>query len=152
MGIFRLSSKKNLGKLDLGELDLWNALKLAPVKVNDLWKKKCHLQTLGTTVSFALIFDNPYTQNEEVWIGNLGDLRAGLGIGLECQQLTIDARYRNEKEDLNMANKQFLTSIHLREGWVNKDEQNIYRLAGIVQPLRSIGHQDIKGFSSRPEI
>ncbi|KIC74511.1 hypothetical protein DB42_BC00060 [Neochlamydia sp. EPS4] len=51
-----------------------------------------------------------------------------------------------------MANKQFLTSIHLREGWINKDEQNIHRLAGIVQPLRSIGHQDIKGFSSLPEI
>jgi hypothetical protein len=38
--------------------------------------------TSGTKVSFALIFDNPYTQNEGVWIGNLGDLRAILGIGL----------------------------------------------------------------------
>ncbi|KIC75359.1 hypothetical protein DB41_HO00070 [Neochlamydia sp. TUME1] len=125
---------------------------LAPVKVNDLWMKKCQLHTSGTTVSFALIFDNPYTQIEEVWIGNLGDLRAILGIGPDCQQLTTDARYRNEKEDLNMANKQLLTSIHLREGWVDKDKQNIHRVAGIVQPLRGIGHQDIKGFSSRPEI
>jgi serine/threonine protein phosphatase PrpC len=51
-----------------------------------------------------------------------------------------------------VANKQFLTSIHLRERLVDKDEQNIHRLAGIVQPLRGIDHQDIKGFFSRPEI
>ncbi|BBI16687.1 hypothetical protein [Neochlamydia sp. S13] len=108
--------------------------------------------TSGTTVSFALIFDNPYTQNEEVWIGNLGNSWAILGIDPDCQQLTTDARYRNEKGDLNVGNKQFLTSIHLREGWVDKDEQNIHRLAGILQPLRGIGHQDIKGFFSCPAI
>ncbi|MBS4165788.1 hypothetical protein NEOC65_000858 [Neochlamydia sp. AcF65] len=36
-------------------------------------------------------------------------------MSLDCQQLTTDARYRNEKEEFNVADKQFLTFIHLKE-------------------------------------
>lgn len=133
-------------KDSLSDLNVWNALKLAPVKVHDLWKKKkVHS---ATTVSFALIFKDPYTQKDVAWVGNVGDGRTLLSRAGTALQLSTDARYRaNEEENPNVYDKRFYPSLKRRNGTIINQ-----RMGGLVQPLRLIGHQDLPGFSSRPDI
>ena len=145
--------KQELDSKDsLSDLNIWNALKLSLVKVNDLWKDQGIAS--GSTVCFALIFNDPKTHADVIWTGNLGDSRILMGMGNKCIQLSTDARYRNESIDDNkLMDKKFLPSINLRNGEVIKDEQGIYRLAKVVQPLRCLGHhEEINGLSARPEI
>jgi len=136
-------------KNSLCDKDVFNSMKLAPVKVQDLWKKGTVFS--ATTFCFALIFKDQ-AQTLQVWLGNAGDCRAVITTNLEYKQVTTDGRYRDESKDINPADKQFLTSIALREGVVKQDHSGVYRLDGLIQPFRGIGHQDIKGFSSRPDV
>ena len=143
------------GKDSLSDLNLWNAIKLAPVKIN--YDKNI---PSGTTYCFAILFKDPQTNADVVWSANGGDSRI-LCTGAQCMQLSTDARYRDEASDENPANKKFSTSIQLRDGYVAQGADGIYRLGNVVEPLRGIGHNPdfgnntygkIKGFSSRPEI
>ena len=135
--------QEELNNKELSDLNIWNAMKQAPVKINEEWNKTKKFS--GSTGCFMLVFHE--SNKDVIWIGNLGDSRALLGVGDKCNQLSTDARYRDEEGDSNPANKKFLTSLKSRSGTIDNG-----RLDG-VQPLRGIGkYLNGKGHSSRPEI
>lgn len=140
-------------KTSLNDLNILNVLEHIPSKLHE--KIKFH-SSLGTTMSFAILFKHPETDKDTVCICNLGDSRVNLRVGNKCKQLTTDARYRDESKDVNKADRKFLNGIKKRDGFISKGVDGVFRLAGMSksQSLCFIGNHasGIKGISRIPEV
>ncbi len=115
----------------LTDQGIWNALKMAFVKLNEEFKGNA-----GSTATLAMIL------NEKLWTANLGDARTILVNGNEVMQLT---------EDANPTDPRYLKGIQNRGGAVFWN--NGMRVNGQIAVARAFGdHLVGPAMSARPKI
>ncbi|MEJ2682254.1 MAG: PP2C family protein-serine/threonine phosphatase, partial [Gammaproteobacteria bacterium] len=126
----------------MSKSDIWNALKLSFVKLNDAFNQEHpDLVTVGTTALFSLIIDG------KLWTASAGDSRAVLLRSDETVALTSDAKPSVEK---------FKTSVEKRGGYITFGRVAHYNEMGVLigglAVARAIGDASAKGISARPKI
>lgn len=126
-------------KPSLDDLEIWNALKIAPVKMNDVWKKTDN-DWSGTTACIALVIQQKQNNSQALWIANIGDSRAVICKNNQAEQLTIDAK-PNSKQ------KSFDDSVYKRGGFISDG-----RVDSFLATARALGDRSLPGITARPEV
>ncbi|MGA8163577.1 MAG: PP2C family protein-serine/threonine phosphatase [Waddliaceae bacterium] len=124
-------------KGSITDLNLYNAITRAFVLLNDQWLHLSMQQTgqkdvSGTTATVAII------DQESIWVANVGDSRAVLGLNGKAIQLTEDAKPTMEK---------YIDEILFRGGSISWG-----RVDGTLDMARSIGDLNHPSVSARPVL
>ncbi len=128
---------------ELTDLNIWNALKMLPVKLQEQISTK----NSGASICCALVFEDSNKQ-KVAWTLNSGDTLPLYSVESQkktkCTQLAVRATPRNEDEDTLIYSKRFQQSIKIRGGSLKDFPQNA--------PLRGMGYHKVKGYSQRPQL
>lgn len=116
----------------LTDVGIWNALKMAFVKLNRIYEGRA-----GSTATLAVVLDN------KLWVANLGDSRTIL--------VKETGSVMQLSEDAKPADPRYLRGIQNRGGWVRMGRTP--RVQGRLAVARAFGDHALEPFvSSRPKI